>query len=133
MSQQITVTVEDPFGFPVHVQETDLYQATLGESGGGGGAFYTAGIGLSLDGTTFNVNLDPLGGLEINSQNYIRLKTVSPTLGGTGITQYALGDMLYASSTNTLARLAIGSAGSMLQIASNGIPQWVTEIDGGTY
>lgn len=32
--------------------------------------------------------------------------TIGPTFGGTGLAAYALGDMIYSSATNTLARLA---------------------------
>lgn len=34
------------------------------------------------------------------------LNTVQPTVGGTGLTSYALGDVVYSSATNTLAKLS---------------------------
>jgi hypothetical protein len=43
--------------------------------------------------------------------------------GGTGQSTYATGDILYASATNTLSKLTIGSAGQVLTVSS-GIPSW---------
>lgn len=68
--------------------------------------------------------------------------TINPNKGGTGIDNYAKGDILYASkaltssSTDALSKLSIGSntAGYTLQV-SNGIPQWVQTVavaNGGT-
>lgn len=48
---------------------------------------------------------------------------IAATRGGTGTTTYTTGNILYASATNVLSKLAIGSAGTFLR--SNGtIPQW---------
>jgi hypothetical protein len=43
--------------------------------------------------------------------------------GGTGLTSYTSGDILYASDTNTLAKLAKGTDGQILTLAS-GVPSW---------
>lgn len=48
---------------------------------------------------------------------------VGPTDGGTGITTYTTGDILYASASNTLSKLAIGSTDDVLTVAG-GIPSW---------
>ena len=50
--------------------------------------------------------------------------------GGTNITTYATGDMLYASAANTLAKLTIGSNGEVLKIVG-GIPTWGTDTNSG--
>lgn len=52
--------------------------------------------------------------------------------GGTNITTYTTGDMLYASGTNTLAKLAAGTDGQVMQMNASGVPVW-GDIDGGTY
>jgi len=44
--------------------------------------------------------------------------------GGTNQTTYTKGDMLYASGADTLAKLAIGSAGDVLSVSGTGVPQW---------
>jgi len=49
---------------------------------------------------------------------------LAPAFGGTGITSYATGDLIYASSTSTLARLPIGSTNQVLTVSSTGVPTW---------
>jgi hypothetical protein len=48
---------------------------------------------------------------------------INPTGGGTGNSSYTKGDILYASGTNTLSKLAIGSTGQVLSVSS-GLPAW---------
>ena len=43
--------------------------------------------------------------------------------GGTAQTSYTTGDILYASATNTLSKLGIGSSGQVLTVSS-GVPAW---------
>jgi hypothetical protein len=57
--------------------------------------------------------------------------TVAGTLvaanGGTGLSSYAIGDLIYASATTTLAKLAAVAAGSYLRSAGTGTaPVWST-------
>lgn len=54
--------------------------------------------------------------------------TVAVANGGTGIASYTVGDLLYASGTTTLSKLAIGSTGKFLSV-SGGLPAW-TAITG---
>jgi hypothetical protein len=51
--------------------------------------------------------------------------TVQPANGGTGLTSYTAGDMLYASGATTLAKLAggAGNNGKVLTV-SGGLPSW---------
>ena len=49
--------------------------------------------------------------------------------GGTAITSYAAGDILYASGTATLAKLAKGSDTQVLTLVS-GVPSWATPTVG---
>ena len=58
--------------------------------------------------------------------------TIGTTKGGTGLTSYATGDILYASASNTLSKLTIGADGKVLQVNGSGVPVWA-DIDGGTY
>ena len=52
--------------------------------------------------------------------------------GGTGLTSYTTGDLVYASATNTVAKLAIGTAGQFLKVVG-GVPAWSDTVDGGTF
>jgi hypothetical protein len=57
---------------------------------------------------------------------------IDATHGGTAQTSWAKGDLLYASDSNTLAKLAGGGEGQVLQMNGSGLPVWAT-LDGGTY
>jgi len=58
---------------------------------------------------------------------------VASAYGGTGFSTYAEGDILYASATNTLSKLAKGTSGQvMLLDPTSGLPSWA-DIDGGTF
>ena len=50
--------------------------------------------------------------------------TIGTIYGGTGLTSYIKGQVLYASGTNTLAKLNIGSFKQFLMVGSTGIPTW---------
>ena len=52
--------------------------------------------------------------------------TLAVAQGGTNIASYATGDLLYASATTTLAKLAIGTAGQVLT-SSGTAPQYVDQ------
>jgi len=49
--------------------------------------------------------------------------TIATTVGGTGLTSYTTGDLIYASASNTLAKRAIGTGGDLLYV-SGGVPAW---------
>jgi len=56
------------------------------------------------------------------------------TSGGTGQASYAVGDLLYASTTTALSKLTVGATNAVLTVAA-GIPSWVTTLpvaSGGT-
>ena len=59
--------------------------------------------------------------------------TMSGTLdvdnGGTGLTAYTTGDILYASGTSTLAKLGIGSSGQVLKVSAGGIVEWANDTN----
>jgi len=114
----------------------------------GGGAGRTTGVigigtGVTTTGTkTINVGTGSTGGttaITIGSADgatsTIALNgTVTPTTltptnalgaiyGGTGFSTYTTGDLLYSSATNTLSKLAAGTDGYILTLAS-GVPSW---------
>jgi hypothetical protein len=60
--------------------------------------------------------------------------TILANRGGTGFDTYAIGDILYADSTSTLAKLPKGTAYQFLQMnAGVTAPEWVSVIDGGSF
>jgi hypothetical protein len=58
------------------------------------------------------------------SGNVTLAGTLAATNGGTGQSSYAIGDILYASSTNALSKLTKGSEGQVLIAGSTGVPYW---------
>jgi hypothetical protein len=52
--------------------------------------------------------------------------TIAATSGGTGQSTYAAGDTLYASATNTLSKLSIGTFGAQQRINSSTLPSWIS-------
>jgi hypothetical protein len=66
-----------------------------------------------------------------NVVQVIGWKTTPATAGGTGQTSYAVGDLLYASSTTALSRLAVGANGSVLTLTA-GVPTWSASAGGVT-
>lgn len=68
----------------------------------------TAGAGISITGTTISL-----------------INPVAVTLGGTGFNLYAIGDILYADTTTSLARLADVATGNALLSGGAGVaPAW---------
>ena len=60
--------------------------------------------------------------------------TIATGYGGTGLTSYATGDLLYASAANTLSKLAKpATVDSFLMMTTAGVPSWTNVVDGGTY
>jgi len=57
---------------------------------------------------------------------------IAPTKGGTGLTTYVTGNLLYANAANTLTTLGIGTSGQFLKVVA-GVPAWSDTIDGGTF
>ena len=50
--------------------------------------------------------------------------------GGTNISTYAVGDILYASALNTLSKLNIGSTGEVLSVSAGGVVEWTAPTTG---
>jgi hypothetical protein len=55
---------------------------------------------------------------------------IAPIYGGTGMTAYNTGDIIYANSSNHLTRLAAPSATAFLTMNSSGTPSWKSPKEG---
>lgn len=58
------------------------------------------------------------------SGDAIKSGVVSPTVGGTGITTYTEGDLIYASGSDILDTLPVGNTDGMILQVKNGVPAW---------
>lgn len=111
----------------------------------GGGLTLSSGV-LDIVGTTdrITVNADSIdiastyvGQTSITTLGTVTTGTwtadvIGEVYGGTGQSSYTTGDILYASGANTLAKLAAGADGKVLQMNASGVPTW-GDVDGGTY
>jgi hypothetical protein len=69
-------------------------------------------------------------GLTSLSASNISSGTLAVTRGGTNISSYTTGDIIYANASNSLTRLGIGSSGEVLTV-SGGSPSWAAASGGG--
>ena len=83
----------------------------------------------TLGSTVVNSSLTTLGTIATGVWNGT---AIASTYGGTGLTSYTTGDLIYSSSGNTLSKLGIGSTGQFLKV-SGGVPVWSDTVDGGTF
>ena len=88
------------------------------------------GTVTSVDGSGGSTGLTLTGGAITTSGTLTLGGTLAVASGGTNLTSYTTGDILYASGGTTLAKLAIGSAGQVLKVAS-GIPSWAADANAG--
>ena len=115
----------------------DGIQSTGGTSGENVGHTLSLDLksnhGLAIDSGELKVDLKSNGGLAFESgQLALKLNDQSITgdlsagKGGTGITSYSTGDILYASGGSTLSKLVSNSttSGWFLKCVSGGAPQW---------
>lgn len=129
-------------GLGITVNANDV---ALASTVAGNGLTYTSGV-INVVGTSNRItassnaidiastyvgqtSITTLGTITTGTWNATTIGTI---YGGTGLTTYTTGDMLYASATNTLSKLTIGTDGQFLQVNSSGVPVWAA-IDGGIY
>ena len=84
-----------------------------------------SGNTLSSTDTNGDINLTPNGTGTVNGTELTLTTELDETYGGTGNASYSAGDILYASNSTTLTKLAPGTNGQVLTISS-GVPAWAT-------
>lgn len=94
----------------------------------------TAAIGggtvTSVDGSGGSTGLTLTGGAITTSGTLTLGGLLATGSGGTGLTSFTAGDILYASNSTTLAKLGIGTAGQVLKVNS-GLPSWQADSNSG--
>jgi len=86
--------------------------------------------------TDLTSNASRVGVLETdlasNSTSITNLQNSTIISNSSGITNaFETGDLIYASSQNTLSNLSIGSTNEVLTVSGTGIPVWATASGGG--
>lgn len=89
------------------------------------------GTVTSVDVSGGTTGLTTSGGPISTSGTITLTGTLIAANGGTGLASYDVGDILYADTTTTLAKLVVGSDGQILTLAS-GVPSWATGGSGHT-
>jgi hypothetical protein len=98
-------------------------EATLANSRGGTGQNMSASTGVvKVASGTFSASAVGLASSDVSG-------TLPIANGGTNLTTYTQGDLLYASAANTLAKLAVGTNGQVLKLAA-GLPSWASPQSG---
>jgi hypothetical protein len=100
---------------------TSVPAGTYGNTSGSGAGYFT----VDVDG-----RITAAGNRAMNLGNGDVTGTLTPAKGGTGFDTYAVGDLLYADTTSSLAKLNVGTDGKILQVVS-GKPQWMSAGDAG--
>ena len=88
------------------------------------------GTVTSVDGSGGTTGLTLTGGAITTTGTLTLGGLLATGSGGTGLTSYTAGDILYASSSSALAKLGIGSAGQVLKVNS-GLPSWQADSNSG--
>tara|TARA_R110000868_G_scaffold114309_8_gene306352 strand:+ start:17315 stop:20569 length:3255 start_codon:yes stop_codon:yes gene_type:complete len=93
----------------------------LQTGGAGGNPSWTTAPSTGV--TTFQTSLTGLTPSTATNGAVTLAGTLAATSGGTGLTSYAAGDLIYASATNTLSKIGIGSNTQVLTVVA-GAPAW---------
>lgn len=83
------------------------------------------GAGISITGSTVSTDNTPNGGITNGGGNHLDFSGTNSAIvgnlpanhGGTGFGSYAVGDLLYANTTSTFAKLAAATTGNVLKSA----------------
>lgn len=89
------------------------------------------GTVTSVDVSGGTTGLTTSGGPVTTSGTITLAGTLAATNGGTAQSTWTTGDILYASASNTLNKLTVGTSGQVLTIAG-GVPTWATDAGTGT-
>ena len=87
--------------------------------------------GFVANSSAVNITANGVIGVAIVANSMTLTTALNAASGGTGLSSYTAGDILYASGTTALSSLAAGANGTVLQIINN-LPAYGT-LDAGTF
>jgi hypothetical protein len=106
------------------------YSGTTGASFGTGGLCIVSGDVYSIAGTEVLSATALASTVKVNNANWSGAD-LGVANGGTNLSVYAVGDVVYASGTTTLAKLAKGSEDEVLTMGGSCAPTWAAAAGGG--
>ena len=97
-----------------------------------------AGTGITVNANDIQIDTTWAGQAAITTVGTITTgtwagSTIPVNKGGTNITSYTAGDLMYASAAGVISKLGKGTTGMVLKQSSGNAPEWSNVIDGGTY
>ena len=98
-----------------------------------------AGTGITVNANDVQISATYAGQTSITTLGTVATgtwsaDTIAVNKGGLGMSSYTAGDMLYASGTTAVSKLAKGTAGQMMVMNSGATaPSWTSTLDGGTF
>ena len=93
-------------------------------------AFLSSG-GLVSNSSAVTLTANATVAVNLTANSMTLTTPLAATSGGTGLNSYTTGDLIVATATNTLSKLAIGTSGKVLM--SNGTAIIYDTLDGGTF
>jgi len=103
--------------------DTQGISTPVAVSEGGTGSTTAGGALINLGGTSVGIALFNAAS---QAAGQAALGTQAVGYGGTGLTTFTTGDLMYASGSATLSKLGIGSTGQSLRVVA-GAPAWTTD------
>ena len=98
-----------------------------------------AGNGITANANSIQINTTWAGQSAITTLGTIASgtwqgDTVGVDYGGTGISSFSSGDIMYATGSTTISKLSKGTGGQFMKMNSGATaPEWSNELDGGTF
>jgi hypothetical protein len=123
------------FGLKTFASGVAITSGTASTSTTTGDLAVTGGVGIGGSLWTSTANFSSISGVghsnSVITSGVWSGTAISAVNGGTGIASYTTGDILYASSSTSLARITAGTAGSVLTSAGAGsTPYWAVATAG---
>jgi hypothetical protein len=131
----ISGTAQTVFGLKYFASGIAITSGTASTSTSTGDLAVTGGVGIGGSLWTSTTNFSSISGVghsnSVITSGVWSGTAISAVNGGTGLVSYTTGDILYASSSTTLARITAGTAGSVLTSAGAGsTPYWAVATAG---
>jgi hypothetical protein len=87
---------------------------------------------LVANATNISITSNSTFAVNISANSLALSSALTAVNGGTGLSSYSTGDMIYASSSSSFTKISVGAAGQVLQISDQNLPRYA-DLDGGSF